>query len=151
MWKVQQVQHGAAAAARHFSRKFGKPVSENTVKLIKKGYTEELKKRLCMDDGAELELFPAGKHGRKVLLREDLDRKVQAYLKQVREGGGTLSARIAMAAARGIPLKSNRSLLTEYGGPVHLTRHWTHSLLKRMKFVQRKATTSKSKYTGEHF
>ena len=129
-------QHGAAAAARHFTRKFKKTVSESTVKSIKKGYIEEVLKRPREDDGEELTAFPAKKHGRKLLLGDDLDHKVQVYLKKVREEGGAVSARIAMAAARGILLKCNQSMLAEFGGPVQLNRHWAHSLLKRMNFVQ---------------
>ena len=64
----------------------------------------------------------------------------------MRQGGGAISARIAMAAARGILCKCNRSLLAENGGPIELDRHWAHSLLEKMKFVQRKATTSVSKF-----
>ena len=45
----------------------------------------------------------------------------------------------------GILLKYNPSLLVQNGGPVELNKFWAHSLMKRMKFVQRKATTSKSK------
>lgn len=119
------------------------------MKLIKQGYTGELTKQSHTDDGAEVELFPARKGGRKVLLGKDLDRNVQVYLKKPR-GWGTISMGIAMAAARGILQKSHHSLRAEYGGPIHLTLHWAHSLLKRMKLVQRKATTSNSKYRGEH-
>ena len=144
-------QHGAAAAARHFTRKFKKRVSESTVKSIKQGYIKELLKRPRADDGEELMAFPAKKRGRKLLLGDDLDHKVQVYLKKVRERGGAVSARIVMAAARGILLKCNRSMLVEFGGPIQLNRYWAHSLLKRMHFVQRKATTSKSKHTVENF
>ena len=34
---------------------------------------------------------------------------------------------------------------------MELNRHWAYSLLTRMKFVQRKATTAKSKVTGANF
>ena len=50
-----------------------------------------------------------------------------------------------LRAARGIHLKCNPSLLVQNGGPVDLNKFWAHSLMKRMNFVQRKATTSKSK------
>ena len=53
--------------------------------------------------------------------------------------------------AKGILLSSNRSLLSDYGGPISLTRAWAHSLLKRMQFVRRKGTTAKSKSSGELF
>jgi hypothetical protein len=138
-------QHGAAAAAKHFSRLWESKISESTVKSIKKGYLEELRKRPRADDGEGIVALPTKKRGRKLLLGEDLDTKVQIYLRKVREGGGAVSARIALAAARGILLKCNPSLLVQNGGPVDLNKFWAHSLMKRMKFVQRKATTSKSK------
>ena len=40
---------------------------------------------------------------------------------------------------------------SEYGGHVDLNRYWALSLLSRMNFVQRKATTAKSKYSVENF
>ena len=62
-----------------------------------------------------------------------------------------MSARIAKAAAWGILLKCDRTKLAEFGGHVELNRQWAHSLLKRMKFVQRKATTTKSKANEANF
>ena len=82
---------------------------------------------------------------RKLLLGEYLDTKVEIYLTKVTEGGGAVSARIALAAARGILLKCNPSLLVQNGCPVDLNKFWAHSLMRRVNFVQRKATTSKSK------
>ena len=95
--------------------------------------------------------LPAKKRGRKLLLGSEVDAKVQAYIRQVREGGGSVSSRIVIAGAKGILLSSNRSLLSDYGGPISLTRAWAHSLLKRMQFVRRKGTTAKSKLSREHF
>lgn len=48
-------------------------------------------------------------------------------------------------------LKYNPSMLAELGGPVDLNEYWAHSLLKQMKFVQRKVTTSKGKHTVTNF
>ena len=67
------------------------------------------------------------------------------YLRNVREGGGVVNTRIVVAAARGIVLRYAKERLVEFGGHVELTRHWAESLLARMNFVQRKATTAKSK------
>ena len=86
-----------------------------------------------------------------LLLGNTLDAKVQIYLKKVREGGGVISSRIVMAAAKGIVLSSEKLKLVEYGGHININRHWAYSLLTRMKFVKRKATTAKSKYTGKIF
>ena len=63
-------------------------MSESTVKSIKQGYIKELLKRPRVDDGEELTAFPAKKHGRKLLLGDDLHHKVQVYLKKLREEGG---------------------------------------------------------------
>ena len=65
--------------------------------------------------------LPLKKRGRTLLLSDDLDAKVQAYLKNVRKGGGVVSARIAMAA--GILLSCDKYMLAEFGGPVQLNRH----------------------------
>ena len=76
---------------------------------MKTAYEEELRKRRHCDDESDPEIsdLHAKKRGRKVLLGEDVDMKVQLYLRKVREGGGAISARIAMAAARGILHKCN--------------------------------------------
>lgn len=121
------------------------------MKSIKNDYISEVRKRPRSDDGEEFASLPTKKRGRKLLLGEDLDSKVQLYLKKVRESGGAVSARIAMAAARGIVLKCQPSMLVENGGPFEATKYWAHSLLKRMKHVQRKSTTAKSKYTVANF
>ena len=69
----------------------------------------------------------------------------------MREGGGVVSARIVMAAARGILLSYNKQLLAEYGGPMTLGVPWAYSLLGRMNYVKRKSSTAKSKYTVRDF
>ena len=42
-------------------------------------------------------------------------------------------------------------ILAECGGHVELGRHWAYGLLDQMKFVRRKATTAKSKFTPTNF
>ena len=111
---------------------------------------KENRARAEVDDG-DLAVLPAKRRRWRVLLGDDLDMKVQMYLKKVREGGGVILARIAMATARGIVLTCDRSLLVEFGGHVELSKHWAYSLLHHMKFVQRKVTTAKSKHTNTNF
>lgn len=96
-------------------------------------------------------VLPTMKRGRQVLLGKDLDEKVQLYIKKSREGGGVISARTTVAAAHGIMLKVNQSLLAEFGGPVLLSNSWARSLMKQMNFVQRKATTANSKQSDADF
>ena len=95
-------------------------------------------------------MLPLQKHGRPVLLGSSVDMMVQKYLKKVRNGEA-VSAKIAIAAARGILMICTKTKLVEFGGYVQLNRHWAYALLKCMKFVQRMAPTAKSKYTQVNF
>ena len=79
--------HGSSAATTYFSRKFGNKVSVNTVHSIKKGYEEEAKTKLEADSDDEVKVIPFKKRGRPLLLGEELDTKVQLYLKKVRRRG----------------------------------------------------------------
>ena len=72
----------------------------------------------------------------------------QEYLKKVCEAGGGVSSRINIAAAHGILKTLDNRRLKEFGGYIDLNRHWAQSLLR---FVQRRATTSKSKQSVEDF
>ena len=143
-------EHGVASTARVFTRRLEKPVSETTIRSIRNTYQKELRTKRSADD-CEVSVLPSKKRGRRVLLGQELDEKVQLYLRKVREGGGAVLSRIAMAAARRILLKCDRGMLSEFGGPVELNKSWARSLLHRMKFVQRKATTAKSKHTAADF
>ena len=55
------------------------------------------------------------------MLGDILDKKIQDYLKKVREGGGIVSSQVAMAAARGILLSYDTNMLAEFGGHVRIT------------------------------
>ena len=72
-------QYGPAAA-RYFSRKMGKRVSENTIES-KKADMAESRKRPCDES---VDHLPAKERGRKVLLGSEVDIKVQAYVRQDR-------------------------------------------------------------------
>ena len=114
--------NGVARTARYFTRKLNKTISESTVRSIQKLYQSELeRKRRHGED--EIELLQIKKRGRSLLLGQDIDKRVQDYLKKVREGGGVVSARIVIAAARGLLLHSDRTKLVEFGGHVELNRH----------------------------
>ena len=120
-------------------------INKSTILSIKQAYLEGMKENRTREDSGDLSELP------RKTSSDDLDQKVQLYLKKVREGGGVVSARIAMAAARGIVLTCDRSMLVEFGGHVELNRHWAYSLLHRMNFFKRKATTAKSKYAIADF
>ena len=148
-------QHGAtAAAARKFSKQLGYPVRVSTVHSIKKAYVNELKIKRAMESRpVEINHLCPKKCGRSCPLGDALaiNVKLQKYLTQIHEEGGSVSSRIVRAAARGILLAYDKAKLVEFGGHVSLSKQWAHSLLHRMNFVQRKRTTSKGKFTVENF
>ena len=136
-------RHGTPAALRYFSRKMERKLSTASIHSLKIAHLENAKRRRSGDSDDEVTDLPAKKRGRTLLLG-DLDEKVQQYLTKVIEGGGTVSAAIAVAAAHAILTSYNRSMLCEFGGHIHTERHWAYGLLDRMKSVRRKATTAKT-------
>ena len=69
----------------------------------------------------------------------------------VRSKGTPITAKVAIAAAKGFVTAVNKDYLSENGGHIKLDRAWAYSLFKRMGFVQCKPTTSKSKITSADF
>ena len=120
----------ASAATCIFSLQLGLRLNESMARSMKQMYVEGCCQKRRIEDDGEVAALPPKKHGRPLLLGQDLDAKVQVYLRNVRETGGAVSARIAMAAARGIMLFCDRSRLVEFGGHVQLSRFWAHALLK---------------------
>ena len=94
--------------------------------------------------------LPKRKTGRPLMMGEDLDRQVQAYLRDLGKVGGGVNKELAIASARGIIRKKDSRLLAENGAPVALTKDWAHYLLVRMGYVKRKAN-SKVKVVAENF
>ena len=72
-----------------------------------------------------------GRRDRPLLLGE-LDKKVQAYVRALRDAGGSIGSSIVIADAEGIVTAHDRTLLVQYGGHINLTRDWSLSLLSRM-------------------
>ena len=97
-------------------------------------------------------MLPQNKRGRGLLLGKELDAKLQLYLKTVRSNGGPVTARIVIAAAKGLLLAHNRHGLAKYGVHIKISQAWAYALFKRMKFVLRKpGTTFKSKNNVKRF
>ena len=133
-------ENGNAAAVKKF--KTTHDVGESTVRLFKKKYCEEVQRhRIPGTEFKELTSLPERKRGRKVMLGEQLDGKVQAYIKALRGAGTPIGSNIVMAAAEGIVRAYDRTLLVDHGGTIAMTKTWALSLLGRMGYVKRKSTT----------
>ena len=84
---------------------------------------------------------PVLKRGRKVMLGEELDEKVKTYVQVLRSNGAPIGSSVVMAVDLGMIRAHDRTLLVEHGGHIAITKAWAMSLLQRMGYVKRKATT----------
>ena len=97
--------------------------------------------------------LPRKKQGRPLLLPDELDHQVQEYIKDLRKRGLPVNTAVVIAAAEGILMNKNASLMSKNGDggiKVKLTDDWAKSLLKRMGYVKRKAC-SKAKVNVERY
>lgn len=151
-------ENGNSRAVAKFSPLFEKKLSESTVRGFKTHYlkeTKSAKRKLidsesCSSDCEISELVPR-KRGRKLLLGEELDNKVQLLITAIRDSGGVINTAIVRAAATGLVISHDRTMLLENGGGVELTKTWAKSVLNRMGMVKRKGTTSKKIIVVENF
>ena len=98
------LQNGNAAAVRKFSKEFDTPLNESTVRSLKKNYVtaQETRKRKTGKIDIVLESLSPKKHGRPLLLSDNLDTQVQAYIKASRGQGCIINTSLVIAGAMGI-------------------------------------------------
>ena len=98
------LQNGNAAAIRKFSKEFDAPLNESKVRSLKKSYVtaQEAKKRKTGEVDVVLESLPPKKHGRSLLLSDNLDTQVQAYIRASRAQGCVVNSSLVIAGAMGI-------------------------------------------------
>ena len=126
-------EHGPTKASRHFT------VPESTARLLKKQYLAELNdRRQNSATIPEVTRLPTKPRGRPLLLGSTLDDQVKEYVTALRATAGVVNTAIVLAAAEGIVAATERSLLSQHGGSLVLTKAWAKSLLIRMGFVKRK-------------
>ena len=105
-------------------------------------YLNELAKRKRNGEELLIKDLPQKKRGRPFLLGEQLDNQVEKYLKTLRDKGGVINTAIVMACAEGVITNHDSNLLASNGGYITITKDWAKSLLSRMGFVKRHASTS---------
>jgi len=145
-------EHGVTATIRYYARKFKDlPLKESSVRRLKNEYQASLKIASADEPSSSgtQELVPR-KTGRPLMLGEDLDKLVRHYLVELRDCGGVVNTRIAIAVGLGVVTYKDANLLAKYGGDVVLTKHWAKYLLQRMGMVKRRGNT-KAKVTVENF
>ena len=85
-----------------------------------------------------------------MLLGCELDDQVKSYIKDLRGKGGNVDTTVVIACAEAIVNRVDKKLLKDNGGPIDLSKTWAKSLLQRIGYVKRKATTS-AKVEPSHF
>ena len=83
------------------------------------------------------------KVGRPLLLGNELDAKVIDRIKSVRQSGGIIDRHVVQCIGRAIVSVKEPLSLVENGGNIALTEGWAKSLLHRIGFTKRNATTGK--------
>ena len=63
------------------------------------------------------------------------------YVLSLRQAGGIINTRVVVAAGKGIVEANDCGLIMENGGMMNLGQSWAKSLLIRMNFIKRKAST----------
>ena len=142
-------QHGTHTSSAHFSKKWGEKNEQINCPLYQVsvfGPSEWTRQWFVWrwDSRAH----PPKQQGRTLLLGKTMNE--QLYLKKIRDQEGIVTVSVAVAASRGIVMAVEWQL-AEFGSCIRLRREWAYHLLSRMKFVRRKATTTKSKHTPENF
>lgn len=138
---------GNKAAICHYSKRFCVDIPTSSVSTWKAKYISELNRKRAIEDFEPsgeilIQSLPSKKRGRPLLLGSELDEQVKSYIKDVREKGGGIDTTVLIASAEAMVKKVDKNLLKDYGGPIDLTPTWAKSLLHRIGYVKRKASTS---------
>ena len=121
-------------------------LKESSVRDWKKLYEQKLNRKCSeassrkLQDVAVKEL-PRKKCGWPPLLGEKLDGYLQDLILAMRSQGSAINTNIVVSVGRGILLKHRKSDHTGFGGSVNLNKEWARSVLKRMGFSKRRASS----------
>ena len=94
--------------------------------------------------------LPGKTRGRPPLLGRKCDNILQQLIVSMRSRGSPVGSSVTIGVGRGIMMRHNKSLLQEFGGPIILGKEWAKSVLRRMGFTKRRAS-SKSKILLQSF
>ena len=144
-------EHGVAASVLHYIKDFTNS-KENNVSDWRNAYRLELNKRVRNGSEGSINIteLPQKKRGHPLLLEEEFDKQVQAYLTSFRESGAVVNTAITMACAEGIVRSADSSLLAVNGGHTLITKDWAKNMHHQIGFMKRRAST-KAKVTVEDF
>ena len=111
-------------------------LGESTVRLFKKKYLEAVKRRAAQGDSSPVSSIPSKKMGRPLTLG-NIDPQVQQYIRALRQAEAPVGTSVIIAAAKGIVMSIDQTLLVENGGHIQLTKTWAQSLMHRMGLAEK--------------
>ena len=135
-------ENGVTKAMRHFKETKEFPdLKEPTVR----GWVNKFKDIMASlgpsSSMADVTTLEERKRGRPLLVGEDVESYVRQFLRELRNHGGAVNTTITLAAATGIILAKDASLLAQNRGELDLSKEWAQRMMRRMGFVKRKAST----------
>ncbi len=92
----------------------------NTVCDWKEIYLRELKRRRSENNMDDITCLPSKKREQPLMIGEDLDKKVQLYVKQLRRANATVNTAIVLSAGEGIVQGLDPNLSSRNGGTIEL-------------------------------
>ena len=104
---------------------------------FKRNMQSQMKREKDFD---ELCVEATGPRDRPLTLPKEVDDLFQQMVFSLRMSGSPISADIVVAAAKGIVVHKNISLLKEYSGSVALMKSWAKSFLNRLSYIKQKGT-----------
>ena len=94
--------YGISATVTYYAKKLGHCVWTCTIHCIKSAYQDEIRKIRASGNGEPLDSLPHKKQGKPVRISKKVDGKVTAWIKRVREPGGSVSSQVMITTAHGI-------------------------------------------------
>jgi hypothetical protein len=73
------------------------------------------------------------------------EKEVVDYIQSLCLSGGMVNRPIVIVTARGIVINKEKSLLSNFGSPIDLSKSWAQSFLGRLGYVKRKGTKAARK------
>ncbi len=99
-------EHGVTATIRYISKQYEDiDPKETTVRRLKDNYLCELKHKRV--EPCKITELPSKKRGRPLLLGDELDKKVKAYLVSLHSCGAVVNTAITLASAQGIVINED--------------------------------------------
>ena len=129
---------------KHF-KKNGVEVKESSARDWRKAYEKELKEKVADAKPGKtvaVQSLSSKKRGRLPLIGALLDEELQARILSMRSHQAVINCNVILGTARALLLKNNRTLLSDFGGPITLEKDWARSVLQRMGFSKLRATST---------